>query len=265
MTRARLAVLNPVELARRCRRSHLAPSPDLEPFIAVAWMLEWDLEGAAPHTQRVVSNPCVQIVVDEAGARLMGVVTGPFAVTLSGRGFVFGLRFRAGGFRPFWPGPVAELTDRTLPLREAMPEVDVEHLRQRAACADGEGILNCLEAALRSRGGGDDARAGQVRAIAERIADDGSLLTVEQVAAEFGLRVRTLQRLFRNYVGVSPKWLIRRYRMQEAAARAEAGEAPSWSELAYRLGYFDQAHLVNDFTRMIGVPPEEYVRSLRRG
>jgi AraC-like DNA-binding protein len=92
------------------------------------------------------------------------------------------------------------------------------------------------------------------------MASNAKLLTVTQVAQTVGVSPRSLQRLFRTYVGVSPKWLIRRYRLQEAAARAEAGETQNWSALALSLGYFDQAHFVNDFKRMIGLPPGEYMK-----
>ena len=69
---------------------------------------------------------------------------------------------------------------------------------------------------------------------------------------------RTLQRLFADYVGVSPKWVMRRARLHEAAERADSGEPVDWAALASDLGYADQAHLTRDFTVTIGVPPARY-------
>jgi AraC-like DNA-binding protein len=69
---------------------------------------------------------------------------------------------------------------------------------------------------------------------------------------------RTLQRLFADYVGVSPKWVMRRARLHEAAERADSGEPVDWAGLASDLGYADQAHLTRDFTATIGVPPGCY-------
>lgn len=62
----------------------------------------------------------------------------------------------------------------------------------------------------------------------------------------------------------SPTWMIRRYRIQEAAARLEAGDVHSWSDLALDLGYADQSHFSNDFRRFVGRPPATYARSLER-
>ncbi len=78
------------------------------------------------------------------------------------------------------------------------------------------------------------------------------------------MSVRSLQRLFGDYVGVSPKWVMRRARLHEAALRADGGEPVDWAALAIDLGYADQAHLTREFTATIGVPPSRY-RSLFLG
>ena len=61
-----------------------------------------------------------------------------------------------------------------------------------------------------------------------------------------------------EYVGVSPKWVIRRYRLHELIERFNSGEKLDWAQLALVLGYFDQAHLINDFTTIIGYSPTQY-------
>ena len=54
-------------------------------------------------------------------------------------------------------------------------------------------------------------------------------------------------------------------RLHEAAERADLGEAVDWAELAFDLGYADQAHLTRDFTDTIGVPPAQYAASVSAG
>ena len=67
-------------------------------------------------------------------------------------------------------------------------------------------------------------------------------------------------RQFTRYVGVSPKWVIQRYRLHEALERLERGAEVDRVELALTLGYFDQAHFVRDFKRFVGVSPGDYAR-----
>ena len=76
---------------------------------------------------------------------------------------------------------------------------------------------------------------------------------------------RSLQRTFNKYVGVSPKWVIRRYRLQEAAEALACGHAESMRDLALRLGYFDQAHFIRDFKAVVGKTPHAYAREDGRG
>ena len=114
------------------------------------------------------------------------------------------------------------------------------------------------ESFLRERRGDPDPRVEAVIAVAEAMRSGPPDQRVADVAAQHGISVRTLQRLFRDHVGVSPKWVLQRYRMHDAAERIAAGEAPDLAELALELGYFDQAHFGNDFRRYVGIPPAAY-------
>ena len=88
---------------------------------------------------------------------------------------------------------------------------------------------------------------------------DREITQVEHLVHHSGVGKRTLQRLFSEYVGVSPKWVINRYRMHEALERVAAGESVDWTNLALDLGYFDQAHFIRDFKKLVGKTPTEYV------
>jgi AraC-like DNA-binding protein len=66
---------------------------------------------------------------------------------------------------------------------------------------------------------------------------------------------RLLQRIFNDYVGVSPKWVIRWYRLYEPVETLNSGAELDWVQLALELGYFDQAHMINDFRSVVGFSP----------
>ena len=92
---------------------------------------------------------------------------------------------------------------------------------------------------------------------------DRSVSRVDDVTERFGLTARTLQRLFQRYVGVSPKWVLRRYRLHEAAAALAREQHRPWAEVAADLGYFDQSHFIRDFTAAIGLTPGAYAQACR--
>ena len=106
------------------------------------------------------------------------------------------------------------------------------------------------------------APAALVAALIDRIVRERDLATVDAVARAGGVSARTVQRLFRDYVGVSAKWVLCRQRLHDAASQLAAGAPEAWTRLALDLGYYDQAHFVRSFTALVGVSPAAYVRRL---
>ena len=54
--------------------------------------------------------------------------------------------------------------------------------------------------------------------------------------------------------------MIRRYRLHEVIERFNSGDKLDWPQLALELGYFDQAHLINDFRSIVGCSPTQYLK-----
>nr|WP_274622340.1 helix-turn-helix transcriptional regulator [Myxococcus fulvus] len=81
---------------------------------------------------------------------------------------------------------------------------------------------------------------------------------MEQVAALAKLEPRNLQRRFSEAVGVSPKWVLKRYRLHEAAEQLARVQVPDMASLALQLGYFDQSHFIRDFKSLVGCSPGQY-------
>src|SRR5699024_2391859 len=81
-----------------------------------------------------------------------------------------------------------------------------------------------------------------------------------ELAARVGVGERQLQRIGRRRIGLSPKWLLQRRRLQDAAARLGEVDPPALADLATELGYADQAHFTRDFTTVLGRPPGRFAR-----
>jgi AraC-like DNA-binding protein len=236
------------------------PSPDLAPYIEHYWTIEWDLPE--PVLRETLPYPSAHIVLEPGVAQLGGVHTRRFSRVLAGKSRVLGAKFRPGGLRPFLTRPVADLTDKVFELPTIFGE-DARNLDQRAlAHADHDAAIAVLEDFLRALQPRVDNNFALAVRIAERIASDRQLRRVEQLVTEFHLGARTLQRLFNEYVGVSPKWMIGRYRLQEAAERMATASDPDWAQTALDLGYTDQAHFIRDFKKLIGRAPADYYKTL---
>lgn len=127
----------------------------------------------------------------------------------------------------------------------------------------GAGMMAAAAALLAPQLPAPDPQAGRVGAILRTIESTPGLTRVEQLAESCGMGVRSLQQLFSDYVGVSPKWAIRRFRLHEAADRLANGADEDLAALAQSLGYFDQAHFTSDFRKLVGQTPAHYRKSQR--
>jgi AraC-like DNA-binding protein len=225
------------------------PDEDLAPWVERLWSASW--EYAEPYRQKIVPLPQVHLsVIGDASPRVVGPASRHVVRELAGRSSVVGAAFRPGVFRALAGCAVGDLVDRELDV------ADVPGLAGSPAW-DGD-LAGWLRAHLPAAGPGRAAReAGQLVA---QVAADPTIARVDRLAAAAGLGVRTLQRLFAEHVGPGPKWVIRRYRLQEVVARLEAGGPVDWADLAATLGYADQGHLSRDFADLFGEPPTWYAR-----
>lgn len=225
-----------------------APAAGLAPYVAHYWSVSWDLRGQPPFRQKVVPYPQVHLSFLNDVALVRGVARGFVVRTLQGQGRVFGVAFRPGCFRPLLRRPVSTITDRTLPAAAIFD----------GAALPAEAGPETVDAFLLAHLPRPDPTTETAAGLVERIARTPGLTRVDALAADAGLSTRAVQRLFSEYVGVAPKWVIRRYRLHEITERLAAGGTVDWAGLAATLGYADQAHLTRDFTKLVGEPPTVY-------
>ncbi|MDR1010791.1 MAG: helix-turn-helix domain-containing protein [Opitutaceae bacterium] len=116
--------------------------------------------------------------------------------------------------------------------------------------------------------GAREGAARAVRAVAVFAArNEGA--TVARIAANAGMSVRTLRRVFDSAVGVSPKFFARVLRVQDVIAVmrlvGRRGGAVDWAGVAAGAGFADQAHLVREFREFTGWTPGSYLGALKNG
>jgi AraC-like DNA-binding protein len=265
-------LLRPAETEREAnlRRDHPV-DPALRPFVERYWSVAWDLTGRPPFRSEVLSHPSVNVSVESGtvprfghqmpAVLVHGVVTRRFTVDLVGAGRVTAVKFRPGGFAAFTG--VLPPSGTVRPLGREL-RLDPGSLRTAVLAEDDDDRRAAvLDAALAPHAPVPPAAYTDLLGLLDRMAADRSLVRVEQVAALAPMSVRSLQRLFAGYVGVSPKAVLARYRLQDAAALIDAGAVGDLAGLAASLGWFDQAHFSRDFRAVVGTTPSAYLQQAR--
>ena len=173
-----------------------------------------------------------------------------------------GTKFRPGGLAPFLDAPARDVVNRStaLPALFGQAGAGLEH-HLAASAEDPAAHIAAVENFLRQRIPPSDRRLELLRAIVADMLVADRAIGVAGFARRHAISESTLQRLFRDYIGVTPKWVLKRYRVHEAAERIASGEVSDVARLAAELGYFDQAHFSHDFRQQVGLAPASYARA----
>jgi AraC-like DNA-binding protein len=196
--------------------------------------------------------------------RRSGVGRNRFTYVYRGAGRVFGVKFRPGAFLPFLGAPLAGITGSVLPAEQLWGSAATAVAIRMTAARGVDELVGLVETFLRERRPPPDPQVELVGSIVAALLHDRTISRVDDVTERFDIAPRTLQRLFQRYVGVSPKWVLRRYRLHEAAAVLAREQHRPWAGVAAELGYFDQSHFIRDFTTAIGMTPVAFAHACHR-
>lgn len=250
----------------------LPPPPALEWFVRCYWTLSASAGERPP--EPALPDGCPELILNLADpfraaqgaetvaqplAILVGQITRPLAVAPTGRVDLVAVRFRPFGGSMLHP-EVSALTDTWVDLAavhsgigELMARLGAVRATEERLALVGDVLMQVASAARRP-----DAR---VMSAVDRIEATDGAVAVADLARELGTTPRHLQRLFGESVGISPKLLcrIRRFQRVFSAWRDDPG---NWAAVAVRCGYFDQAHLVRDFSELGGAAPAGLIAAL---
>lgn len=249
------------------------PEP-LSDVVAYYWWVAWRHERPAPVRQQVLTHPMTHLTIEAAhngrlhglpvpAALVHGVVTKVFSVDLPIAGRVGGVAFHPGGLAALLDRDISALTDAVVGAEEHFGP-GAHRLSEQVLRADDDGarrdlIATFLTAHLEphlQRASADRGYRTVRRAV--DLMRSREHLTLAPIAAHVHVSERTLQRLFARYVGVSPLWVLRRHRLQDAVAALDRGGGADIAALATSLGFADHAHFTRAFTEVIGVSPSAY-------
>jgi AraC-like DNA-binding protein len=265
----------PAELAHLTgpRDAHLrtyryAASADLTGMLRRFWIPVWSVPPGEEAPQRMLQDPVCLVVISDDYARFYGVAPELSTTTLTGDGWAVGLVLAPAAGHAL-AGPVAALNDRHIELEAVLGEAGravADRVRSLMAPdphdpAAHRAAISACEDTLR-RFLPLDADGELVNTLVAAIEDDRELLLVAQICERFSIGERALQRLLRRRLGLTPKCLIQRRRLQEAADRLR-GETTTQAELAAAVGYADQSHMIRDFLHVTGTTPGRFVAAQR--
>jgi AraC-like DNA-binding protein len=180
-------------------------------------------------------------------------------LTHSGDSRVLLVRFTETGAAAFLREPLDLFFNATMPMEAVVRRSRLDSVEERLAEAKQHSrrfaILERL--LIRQLKGREPDRLAT--SVVARIKAANGMVRVEELARRVGLSQSALERRFRRVVGASPKRFASIIRLRRVMRlRAEGG---SLTEIAHRVGYCDQSHLIKDFKGFTGLPPELFFQT----
>lgn len=251
-----------------------APLPPLDAFIERLWCIRFAGDHALARERVLPGGGTVDLVVnladdevcvdDPAPRRLRSgaVVAGPrtrsYFADPRQQAAVIGVHFKPGGAAPFLGVSPSELVDAHVELGDLWGD-EGRSLRDRLLSLSSTAArLGVLEQVLLARLQIAPLRHPAVPAAVAAFRSHGR---VADVAAFVGLGRRRFLDVFERDVGLAPKLYARLRRFHLVKRRIAECEPASWSALAADCGYFDQSHMIRDFTDIAGLGPGAYLRA----
>jgi AraC-like DNA-binding protein len=237
------------------------PSVVLAPYVAYYSIFEPKIpRGQELHFTQVLQVPAASLMFNRKKSMLFGVTTKKInhrAVTGDTKIRVI---FKTAGLRAFCPeADMATLVDTAAPIKDYLRHFNENFVAELLGEEKDSKIVKKLETFLLSQRPVFDENIILINDIIKNLDENEDIMTINQVASKYHKSERWLQALFRSYVGVGLKWVIVRSRLVKVLQNVDSSEDVPWAQLAADLGYSTQSHLINDFKKLIGRTPSEFI------
>ncbi len=205
--------------------------------------------------------PGAERLVDPGGYRITGISSASARIQTNGPVGGVMVRLRPEGAAKLRGVSLPEFAEDAAALGDLFSDGEVSLLEERLLeSADAEARVRTVQRFLLSR---LSEREPDTLACAAAMAlrSDPSV-AVHSLARRLDVGERHLSRRFRASFGVSPKRFARIVRF---GAAVRAGRRIGWADTAAACGFSDQAHMVNEFSSMVGMAPDALFRATSLG
>jgi len=235
------------------------PSDALGASVYCYWRLWPQTERQSPYRYRIVSDGCIDLLLNCStfgGMVVAGTADAASLVELERDADYFGIRFLPGGFHCFFSEPLKHLANRMLPSREAwgnrLAELETRLFEPQSV----SGRIAAAESFLLQRLKEKNPKPGERRfqAALGSIYRRKGRISLSGGAID-DISPRQLRRLFHRHVGVAPKTFARIVRFQSALRALARPYNRDASTLHLDFGYYDQPHFIHEFNRFYGLSP----------
>ncbi len=183
-------------------------------------------------------------------------------LSLKGTLNAIGIRFKPAGANLLFSLPLNELKNKTISLSDITLKKPTELYYKLIEAQTFHLKVSIIEDWLCRSLQAEKNISDVVAASLMLIKTHKGLLPIKSVASHLDYNQRRIERLFNSQVGMTPKEYSRILRIEQARAYIKQNKDSSFATIAHDLGFYDQAHFINQFKKVEGITPREYSMKL---
>lgn len=223
------------------------PHPALQSYIDAYWTLRVG-EEANPYAHRVLPDCCADIIYNMGTTEeslLVGTMTTFKDTTRQAGSSAIGIRFKPGSIGAFYKLDLKEATNQALPYEDKQLAEIIYQRKDVKRKLDNYFLKKLHTPYL------------PITAVMDDISAYKGQLSVADLISRHAMSERKLERIFKQYTGVSIKGMIRLVRFTNVLHTIKNNNGTNLTSIAYAAGYYDQAHLCNEVKSFTGLTPAQ--------
>jgi AraC-like DNA-binding protein len=244
----------------------IIPNKHLQPYVQYFWVLENLDNNFSIHNFKIIPDGVPALIFQDTPGKFIDqynqeaprlYIYGQFTKytnqRVEGSFRVIGAYLKPAALKTLFNIDASELSNKNIPLEDLLADSILEQLVNAVTLEDKITIISDF-LLLRVQ----EVKHNNQKAIyaSSLLAYDKSL---KEVRLELNTSERTLERLMKEHVGISPKSFSRIMRFQSSLNLYRNNAFDNLTDLTYQSDYFDQSHLIREFKEFTGVSPKSFL------
>lgn len=240
----------------------ILPDKELEDFVSHFWCSQWNTGVQECINYNSTANTNTELVFAFAPGKqsvfslLQGHTVNYSCLETGGLSEMFGVSFYSHAVPYFFEASACDLVNQLVDFGEIM-RLDAEAMTYRLACTYSfakrvEIMTQYLKRKFNSSRKTDFSIINAIK----RMRELRGQVNIVALAKESLLSQKQFERRFKSFSGFNPKLYSRILRFENSLS--PYNDHTSFTDKALDLGYYDQAHFINDFRQFSGFSPGNY-------
>jgi AraC-like DNA-binding protein len=246
------------------------PAKTLSHFIECYWLV--DNDDAYPSVQKIIPDGFTEIIVHyrdpyeelvngkwqlQSRQLLAGQIKKHFYLRNTGRSGVLGIKFKPAALAHLLGIHMKSFTGKVVPLSDVNSPFIPAVQAVLAGVSGADFDIRKLDTFFEELVAKVNARPNKVDEAVKLIVKSNGTITVAELCQNVFTSERLLQMLFQQYIGLSPKFYSRIVRFNYVFELLKQGN-PTWCDVTYHSGFYDQSHFIRNFKSFTGEDPSDY-------